>query len=116
MGVALFFWIESLEPRRFLSTYYVSNSGDDAAAGTSIGQPWRTVERVNVQRLRAGDMILFQGGQSFDGGLYVSTKEAGSPERQIIFTSYGSGRATIRSGAVAGLEVSEVAGVALTNL
>jgi hypothetical protein len=61
-------------------------------------------------------MILFQGGQSFDGGLYVSTKEAGSAERQIIFTSYGSGRATIRSGAVAGLEVSEVAGVAVTNL
>jgi hypothetical protein len=61
-------------------------------------------------------MILFQGGQSFDGGLYVSTREGGNANGQIVFSSFGKGRATIRSGDVAGLEVSEVSGIAVTNL
>ena len=98
------------------TTYYVSPGGDDSSPGTSINQPWKTVERVNVQRLRPGDTILFQGGQSFDGGLYVSTKEGGSAAASIVFSNYGTGRATIRSGSVAGLEVSEVGFVAITNL
>src|SRR5215211_6988335 len=109
--------LETLEPRRFFSTYYVSPGGDDNATGLTVDQAWRTVERVNVQRLRAGDMILFEGGHSYDGGLYVSTREAGSAAKQIIFSSFGpGGRATIRSGKVEGLQISEVAGIAVTNL
>src|SRR5262249_6547224 len=99
-----------------LATYYVSPGGDDKAPGTSIDQAWRTVERVNVQRLRPGDTILFQGGKSFDGGLYVSTKEGGTAAKPIVFSSFGKGRAMLRSGDVAGLEVSEVGCIAVTNL
>ena len=109
--------VEGLEPRVFFSVYYVSPAGDDHATGLSVEQAWRTVERVNVQRLRAGDTILFQAGHSYDGGLYVSTKEAGTAARPIIFSSFGGrGRATLRSGGACGLEVSEVAGVAVTSL
>ncbi len=108
--------LEALEPRRLLATYFVAPTGDDNASGLAPEQAWRTVERVNLHRLRAGDVILFQGGKSFDGGLYVSTKEAGSAAKPIVFSSFGAGRATIRSGSVEGLQVSEVAGIAVTNL
>jgi hypothetical protein len=107
---------EALEPRRHFATYFVMPTGDDNATGLSVEQAWRTVERVNVHRLRAGDVILFEGGKSFDGGLLVSTKEAGSPAKPNVFSSFGGGRATLRSGLVEGLQVSEVAGIAVTNL
>src|SRR4051794_38136313 len=37
--------LHPLEPRRLLSTYYVSPTGDDTAPGT-LDQPWRTVARA----------------------------------------------------------------------
>src|SRR4051812_47850304 len=67
--------MEALEDRRLLSTYYVNTSGSDSASGTSTGSAWKTINRVNSQVLKAGDKVLFQGGQTFSGGLYVPSKE-----------------------------------------
>lgn len=109
--------IEPLEPRRLLATYFVGSTGDDNATGTSVETAWRTVERVNVTRLRAGDTVLFEGGKSFEGNLYVASKEGGiGAIKPLVFSTYGRGRATIFSGDLPGLEVSECAGVAVTNL
>ncbi|HYO11122.1 MAG TPA: right-handed parallel beta-helix repeat-containing protein [Tepidisphaeraceae bacterium] len=108
--------LQPLEPRRLMAVYYVSPGGDDQALGLAAEQAWRTVERVNVQRLRAGDTVLFQAGKSYAGGLYLSTREAGSEARPIVFSTFGKGRATLYSGAASGLEISENAGVAVTNI
>src|SRR3954469_8303759 len=54
--------IEPLEARQFLSTYYVSNSGSDAAAGTAIKTAWKTINRVNAATLKPGDQVLFAAG------------------------------------------------------
>src|SRR5215203_5387190 len=62
--------MEPLENRRLLSTYYVNNNGSDSASGTSTGSAWKTISRVNSQVLKAGDKVLFAGGQTFSGGLY----------------------------------------------
>ena len=109
-------FIERLEGRKLFAAYYVSPTGDDAATGLSPAQAWQTVERVNLHYLRGGTTILFEGGKSFDGNLYVSSKEAGRPDKPVVFSSYGAGRATIRSGAKVGLQIAETAGVAVTNL
>src|SRR5690349_15494246 len=70
--------MEALEGRQLLSTYYVSNSGSDSASGTSSGSAWKSIDRVNSATLKAGDKVLFQGGQTFSGGLYVPSKECGT--------------------------------------
>src|SRR5688500_9271727 len=108
--------MEQLEGRRLLSTYYVSNYGSDSAAGTSTSSAWKTINRVNAQVLKAGDKVLFAGGQTFSGGLYVPSREGGSSTTPVTFSTYGTGRATIKSGTKAGIDVAQTAGIALSNL
>src|SRR5437879_53714 len=73
------------------ATYYVSPSGDDAAAGTSPTTAWQTIGRVDAQVLNAGDTVMFQGGSTFSGKLYVNPVENGTPAAPITFDSYGTG-------------------------
>ena len=44
------------------STYYVSNTGNDANAGTSQAAPWRSLAKVNAAALIAGSQVLLQTG------------------------------------------------------
>src|SRR5437762_1127026 len=58
--------IEHVERRLLLATtYYISPSGNDAAAGTSTSAPWKSITRINSVDLEPGDRVLFQGGQTF---------------------------------------------------
>ena len=110
-AVASIALMEQLEDRRLLSTYYVSNTGSDSASGTSSTAPWKTINRVNAQVLKAGDKVLFKGGQTFSGGLYVPSREGGSSSYPVTFSTYGTGRATIKSGTKAGIDVAQTAGI-----
>ena len=49
------------------TTYYVSNAGNDANAGTSPVLPWRTIAKVNAKlpSLLPGDSVLLQSGGIF---------------------------------------------------
>jgi hypothetical protein len=108
--------MEMLEPRQFLSTYYVSSTGSDSAAGTSPTSAWRNVSRVNSQSLKAGDTVLFEGGKTFSGNLYFPSTRSGTQASPITISSYGAGRATINSGAKPGVEIAQTSGVSLSNL
>src|SRR5262245_59166782 len=90
--------VEQLESRRLMSTYYVSPWGNDWAAGTSTGAAWKSIGRVNSQTLHAGDTVLFQGGNTFYGSLYIPSAEGGNAWAPVTFGSYGGSRATINSG------------------
>lgn len=72
--------------------YYVSNSGNDAAAGT-IQAPWATLAKINssMGTFLAGDSILFQRGGSFAGTLTVS-------KGGIVFSAYGVGVRPVLTG------------------
>lgn len=107
--------IEPLEARQLMSTYYVSPSGSDNSNGTSSSSPWKTIAKVNNASMKAGDTILFQGGATFDGGLSFF-REGGTASSPITISSYGSGRATIRSGSSAGIMVTDCAGFDVKNL
>lgn len=88
------------------ATYYLSPSGNDAAAGTSPSTPWRTTAKVRAHAwspgFRPGDQILFQGGATFhttpSDALYFQTdRSRGTRSKPIRIGSYGTGRATISS-------------------
>ncbi len=77
--------------------YFVSPSGNDSSNnGLSSSTPWKTLSRVNAASFSPGDLILFEGGQTFSGKLYI--KNSGSAGYPIKFSSYGTGRAIINGG------------------
>ena len=113
------FLVETLEPRQFLSTYFVSPGGNDGHSGTAPDSAWRSIDRVNKQQLKPGDLVLFQAGQTFHGSIYIPSTEGGTLNKPVVISSYGranKGRATIKSGSKAGVDIAQTAGVAITNL
>jgi hypothetical protein len=72
--------------------YFVSPDGDDANAGTRR-DPFRTISKVNSLKLVPGDIVLFEGGKSFEGTLNLVAN--GTIADSITITSYGEGRAII---------------------
>lgn len=66
-------------------TFYVDSVlGNDSAAGTSPSTPWKTVDRLNRNAFRSGDIILFQRGRSwYDVSLKV--------RRSLTIGAYGAG-------------------------
>jgi len=79
------------------TNYYVSPTGDDGAAGTSPSTAWQTIAHVNDVAFADGDSVLFEGGQTFTGGIYVDVNDGGTATNPLTFGSYGTGRATISS-------------------
>src|ERR687890_1918664 len=79
------------------ATYYISASGNDANAGTSIATPWRSIARVNSSTFKPGDKILFEGGQTFQGGIWLGKATQGTAAQPIVVGSYGTSRADISS-------------------
>ena len=78
------------------TAYYVSGSGNDNNSGLAINAAWRTIPRVNSQKLLPGDQVFFEGGMSLSGSIIALPPESGSATQPVIFSSYGRNRATIR--------------------
>jgi regulation of enolase protein 1 (concanavalin A-like superfamily) len=107
---------QTLEPRTLLSTFYVSSSlGDDHNSGTSMSSPWKTIAKVNTVAFHPGDFVLFKGGDTFTGGR-IKPIAGGSPTGQIVFGSYGNGRAIISSGKADGAFVGNGSGIWFQDL
>jgi hypothetical protein len=71
--------VEALEIRQLLSTYYVSSSGNDSAAG-GPSTPWATLQQAaNV--VQAGDTVDVAAGNY--AGFELST--SGSASDPIVF-------------------------------
>jgi hypothetical protein len=79
----------------YAATYYVSPTGDDARVGTSPATAWRSLTKVNNTKLKPGDSVLLQAGQTFEGPLVPWG--SGGPSAPVTFSSYGTGRATVSS-------------------
>ena len=98
------------------TVYYLSSSGSDSASGTSPANAWRTINRLNSQILKPGDTVLFQGGATFSGEVYVSPSENGTSAQPITFDSYGTGRATISGGTGSSAFVYDSGGIVIQDL
>jgi hypothetical protein len=97
------------------TTYYLSPSGSDAAAGISLAKAWRTLGRASRAVLRPGDRLLLEGGQQFSGQLTIGESDAGDVARPLTIGSYGDGPATIMSASFA-IYVHDTSGVDITGL
>lgn len=78
------------------TNYYISNSGDDNALGTSPSEAWQTIDQLNTVNYVAGDTVFFQCGGIFRGTIIVN--QGGSSSQKVVFTSYGTGNKPIISG------------------
>ena len=112
----LFFFISLLSLSVQATTYYVSSLGDDANNGTAVATAWRTTGRVNAATFQPGDRVLFEGGQTFAGGIWLRASSQGTPAQPIVVSSYGAGKATIASGASFGFFGENNAGIELRRL
>jgi hypothetical protein len=69
--------------------YYVSPNGDDSNTGT-IEKPWKSLSKVNEQSFEPGDIIYFERGSKYYGGLLID--DSGNSDKPITFTAYGVGQ------------------------
>jgi hypothetical protein len=106
--------LEVLEARTLPSTFYVSAAGNDHNDGRTLATPWQTITKVDQTAFRAGDVVLFRGGDAFQGDLKFSA--GGTATAPITVSSYGIGRATIEAGAGSGLAVHNAGGFDIRNL
>lgn len=79
-------------------TYYISYSGSDSNTGTSPGQAWQTLGRLDQVQyaLQPGDHILLEKGGTYRGTLPLSS--SGTAAAPIVVGAYGNGDAPIVSG------------------
>jgi hypothetical protein len=78
-----------------MTTYYVSNSGSDAAAGTSTTTAWRTLAKLGATTFATGDSVLFESGGVFrDAAWILHLSSAGA----FTVDRYGPGALPIISG------------------
>jgi hypothetical protein len=103
-------------PALAATTYYVSPDGDDDAAGTSTAGAWRTPARVDAVDLAPGDRVLFEGDETFAGGVGLDAADAGTAAAPVVVGSYGGGRATLRPGDQPGLYAEDVGGLVVRDL
>jgi hypothetical protein len=96
--------------------YYVSTSGSDNNSGTSHQQAWRSIAAVNSTAFKAGDRVLFEGGKTFQGSIYLDQDDTGTPAMPVRVGSYGAGRAIIESGNRRGLFLYNTGGIEVSDL
>ncbi|HTB26345.1 MAG TPA: hypothetical protein VK711_13310, partial [Puia sp.] len=62
--------------RGFATAYYVSSAGNDSNTGTTIATAWATIGKVNSNIFLPGDTLYFEGGQTFNGSIYMPATDA----------------------------------------
>lgn len=94
-------------------TFYVSSVGSDRYPGTGKQCPWKTIAHVNAHTFAANSTVLFAGGQTFSGGLVLTT---GVTPGLFTINSYGSGQATISSGNSECIKATNVPNITIHNI
>ena len=75
----------------FSVSYYVSPSGNDAASGTSVTTPFKTINKA-ASVAQAGDVCFIMRGVYHETVTPVNSGAAGSP---IVFTKYNNDKVVI---------------------
>jgi len=96
-------------------SYYINNTGNDVASG-SKADPWKTIDKLNKVRLRAGDTVYFESSQSFTGSILIDSLDEGSKNNPIVITSSGQGRAAIDGGNGTALTVYQTKFITISHL
>ncbi|ULQ50620.1 right-handed parallel beta-helix repeat-containing protein [Flavihumibacter fluvii] len=95
--------------------YYLSVHGNDGNPG-SIQNPWQSLSKLSSLKIRAGDSILLEGGQTFEGTVRLGASDAGTAEMPVYIGSYGKGKSTIASGNKEGVIIYNTSFIELRNI
>ncbi|MEM6561693.1 MAG: right-handed parallel beta-helix repeat-containing protein [Planctomycetota bacterium] len=92
--------IETLEPRRLLTTWHVAPWGSDSNWGDNVSQPVATLHVASV-RAQPGDKILLRGGTyTWTSDQWVGSN--GTPSAWITIDNYGNEKPVIDASNVTG--------------
>lgn len=80
------------------TNYYLSNDGNDGNNGKAVAKSWKTIIRLNSQKLLPGDTVFFKSGDVFSGEVLV--QYSGKEKKPIVFTAYGIGNAPVITGTI----------------
>lgn len=100
----------------FATTYYVSPSGNNTNSGLNEANAWQTIAHINTINFLPGDIILFEGGSTFTGNIYIESTDGNNASSPLQISSYGAGKATIDAGNNFGIYVYNSQGVIIDNL
>ena len=108
--------INQPKPPGGFNTYYVSPLGDDSNSGTSPGEPWQTIDKVNSMDFGPTDEIFFEGGNTFYGTIVLNADDHGTTDSKVSISSYGTGNATINAQNGSGLIAYDCSELSISNL
>ncbi|WP_283680162.1 DUF5776 domain-containing protein [Lentilactobacillus sp. Marseille-Q4993] len=80
--------VQASSTRTKPETFYVSQSGNDSANGTSSSSPWKSIARVNKAQFIPGDKILFQRGDTWKDTT-LKPQGSGDANADITLSDYG---------------------------
>lgn len=95
--------------------FHLSNTGNDDGDG-SIQSPWKTIDKLNTARLRAGDSVCFKGGQVFRGSILVDSLDSGDATDPVTITSFGESKATVDAADGTALTVTNARHIRISHL
>ena len=96
-------------------TFYVASNGNDANDGLSESKPIRTLKKVNSLGLKAGDKVLFKGGDTF-GDTNIKVLTSGADDNPVYFGSYGEGQGKISTVNGSCFFLNNVGNIVIENL
>ena len=94
-------------------TYYVSPKGSNANSGLDPARAWQNTAKVNEYKFNRGDRVLFEGGQTFVGNVILNSPVTPGP---FTMGSYGSRKATIKSGSSSCISATNVPSLTISNI
>jgi hypothetical protein len=85
-----------------MTTYYISNDGNDANNGVTPSTPWATLSRLNTALvdsvIKIGDVILLRSDHTFDGRINGINMPDSAFGIELTIAPYGHGRKPRVSG------------------
>ncbi len=68
--------------------YLSSSQGNDRHSGTSVNEPWSSLQRLGQVNFEPGDRILLKAGDTFSGAIYLENLQ-GAAGQEIVIGKYG---------------------------
>ncbi|VGO17776.1 hypothetical protein PDESU_06378 [Pontiella desulfatans] len=90
------------------NTYYLdADGGNDGNSGTSPGNAWASLSKAGSFAFSAGEQLLLQRGDTFNGKLVLSA-DSGANGNPVVIGAYGSGNRPVidAAGYLAGIQIT----------
>ncbi len=85
--------------REAATAYYIdAQNGNDANAGTSQSQAWKTFKNVEGLSLKAGEQVLLKAGCTWNSEKLMIQNAKGTAEAPVVLGKYGEGADPVING------------------